>query len=202
MPQANPHPRFEAPAAVDEKLDQVRKRMAGLGVALAAVVALTVLLVSMALAMAVDYLVTLYDSPWRVVLTCSALAAAGGALAGWAGVALRRANRVERVAREVDRRAPELEERWGTVAQLATDPRTQAATHPAMLRRLAREASQLQDRVDPQRVAPVGGLYRAAVGLSLVAVTLGLATLLSWPRMSVLIARFWAPRAKIGRAHV
>ena len=94
------------PAAIVRKLRLVQKRSMLVQVACALVAAVAVLLAAMGVAMLIDWLATLYDSRWRFVLTTLAISAAACTSIGWIVVAWRRAQRLERVAAEVDRQNP------------------------------------------------------------------------------------------------
>ena len=71
------------PGAILHKLGLVRQRKLLVHAASALVAAAAVLLAAMGVAMLVDWLSTLYDSRWRLVLTLSALSAAGLTMLGW-----------------------------------------------------------------------------------------------------------------------
>src|SRR6185369_10651833 len=100
------------PAAILRKLRLVRQRKMFVQAASAFVAAAAVLLAAMGVAMLIDWLATLYDSRWRLVLTSIALLFAACTVVGWIFVAWRRGRRLERVAAEVDQKVPRLEERW------------------------------------------------------------------------------------------
>ena len=128
------------PAAILRKLRLVRQRKMLVQAASALVAATAVLLAAMGVAMLIDWLATLYDSRWRLVLTTTALTFAVCTSIGWLIVAWRRARRLERVAAEVDRQVPRLEERWTTMTRLG-DAAKPEVIHPAMLRRVSMEAA-------------------------------------------------------------
>jgi hypothetical protein len=166
-------------------------------VASAAVAAAAVLLVAMGIAMLIDWLATLYDARWRAVLTSTAIAAAVLTVAGWLAVAWRRGLRWERVALEVDRQLPQLEERWTTVTRLGPEAANPQVVHPAMLRRVATEAAGWEPHVDPQQVVSLSALGRTMIGLTAITATLAVAVLLDSHRTIVLMRRFWSPGASI-----
>src|SRR3954447_22241563 len=118
------------PAAILRKLRLVEKRSMLVQVGCACGGAAAVLLAAMGIAMLVDWLATLYDSRWRVVLTTLAIAAAACTSIGWIIVAWRRGKRLERVAADVDRQVPRLEERWTTMTRLGADVATPEIVHP------------------------------------------------------------------------
>lgn len=106
------------PFPIARKLRLVRSRRLWVHVLSALLVALAVLLAAMGVAMLVDYLATLYDSRWRYVLTNTALIVAALTSVGWLLVAWRRSLPWDRLAGDVDREIPELEQRWTTMTRL------------------------------------------------------------------------------------
>ena len=127
---------YRVPQAMADKLEIVRARAWRVRLATALVGGLVVLLAAMGVAMAIDRWATLYSSAWRSLLTISALTATGLTLAAWIVAAWRYINRVEKVAADVDRSMPDLEERWSTLAQLNSPEKTRDV-HPAMYRQVA-----------------------------------------------------------------
>ena len=108
------------PFAILRKLRLVRQRKLWVHVASALVAAIAVLLAAMGVAMLIDYLATLYDSGWRVILTAAALGAAALTSAGWLAMVFRRLLGLERIATDVDREIPQLAERWTTMTRLGS----------------------------------------------------------------------------------
>ncbi len=194
------------PTPIAEKLRVIQRRMAGVGIVTAVVTACAVLLSAMLLAMLVDYLATLYDSSWRSVLTYAAFTGAAATLAGWAALALRKASRVEKVAQEVDRRTPYLEERWSTVTHFAEsakrDPKAGAGVHPAMLQQVTQEAVRGERHVDANEVVSLSGVIRAFLALNVVTLVLVLAVIADWQRTTVLFQRFWSPGSNISATQI
>ena len=166
-------------------------------VACALVAAAAVLLAAMGVAMLIDWLATLYDSRWRVVLTTIAISAAACTSIGWIVVAWRRAQRLDRVAAEVDRQTPPLEERWTTMTRLGEDATKPEVVHPAMLRRLSSEAASWEPRIEPDQVVSLSTLMRAMIGLTAVTAVLAMAVVLDSREVMVLARRFWLPGASI-----
>lgn len=194
--------RITLPGSIAGKLLSVRKRSFKVRLATAVVAAVVVLLAAMGVAMLVDYLATLYDSRWRVVLTTSALAAAGLTLVAWVLFGWRYTRRLDRSAAAVDREFPELEERWTTVASLADSPRTAQDVHPAMYQQVATEATRWSPRVAPERVVTLEGFVRALLCLTAVTAVLGLAVILDARQTTVLMRRFWAPGSLISATEI
>ncbi len=185
------------PAAMAEKLEVVRRRTLRVQVGTALVAAVGVLLAAMAVAMLVDWLATLYDFRWRAALTYSAWTAAVATLVAWTLTAWRHTRSVDRMATEVDREIPELQERWSTVTQLsinghATDHHT-TDTHPAMFKQVSSEAQIWTPRIEADRVVPLDGLIRALLLLTAITSVLGFAVLFDSQHTTVLLKRFWRP---------
>lgn len=189
------------PAAIADKLDDVRRRTLRVRLGTAIVAAIGVLLTAMAVAMLVDWLATIYDFRWRALLTYSAWTAAGATLIAWAVAAWRHTRRVEHVAAKVDQEIPELEERWSTVTELSNSNGaangTGSVVHPAMFEQVSKEAQSWTPRVEPERVIPLDGLIRALLFLTAVTTVLGIAVIFDSQRTSVLLRRFWQPYTPI-----
>src|SRR4051794_3696064 len=184
------------PPAILRKLRLVQRRSMLVQVACALVAAAAVLLAAMGVAMLIDWLATLYDSRWRVVLTTLAISAAACTSVGWIIVAWR-GKRLDRVAAEVDRQTPPLEERWTAMTRLGEDARKPELVHPAMLRRLSSEAASWEPRIEPDQVVSLSTLMRAMIGLTAVTAVLAMAVLLDSREVIVLARRFWLPGASI-----
>src|SRR3954464_5133345 len=185
------------PAAILRKLRLVQKRSMLVQVACAFVAAAAVLLVAMGVAMLIDWLAALYDFRWRVVLTTLAILAAACTSIGWIFVAWRRAKQLDRVAAEVDRQTPPLEERWTAMTRLGEDATKPELVPPAMLRRLSSEAASWEPRIEPDQVVSLSSLMRTMIGLTAVTAVLSVAVVLDSREVSVLARRFWLPGASI-----
>ena len=185
------------PFAILRKLRLVRQRKLWVQAAGALVAALAVLLAAMAVSMLIDWLATLYDSRWRVVLTLAALSAAGLTIAGWLFVAFRRLLGLERIAGDVDRQFPQLAERWTTMTRLGANAANPEVVHPAMLRRVAAEAASWEPHVEPDAIVSLSIVTRAMIGLTAVTAMLAVAVLLDSRQTLVLMRRFWLPASSI-----
>jgi hypothetical protein len=185
------------PSAIVRKLRQVRQRKMWIHIASAVVAALAVLLAAMCVAMLIDWLATLYDSRWRVVLTVTALSAAMATVLGWVFVARRRLLALDRIAGDVDRQIPQLQERWTTMTRLGDDAANPDVVHPAMYRRVANEAVKWEPRVEPDQVVPLSILVRTMIGLTAITGVLAIAVVLNSHQMLVLVQRFWRPASSI-----
>ncbi|MGE3242862.1 MAG: hypothetical protein AB7I57_17445 [Pirellulales bacterium] len=186
------------PGAIAHKLRLVRSRKLWIQVLNSLLLAFAVLLVAMGVAMLVDYLATLYDSRWRYVLTNMALAAAALTCVGWLLVVWRTGLPWSRVAGDVDREFPELEERWTTMTRL--EPAAVAnpnVVHPAMFRRVASEAVRWEPHVDPQDIVTLSPVVRTMFGITAITLVLAVAVVLDARQTFVLLRRFWSPGALI-----
>ncbi len=132
------------------------------------------------------------------MLTDAALLAAAFTSLGWLLVAWRRGSAWSRVAGDVDREFPELEERWTTMTRLeprmAEDPQL---VHPAMLRRVASEAERWEPHVDPQQIVSLSPLVRGMLCLTAITLVLAVAVILDARQTLVLVRRFWSPGSLI-----
>lgn len=186
------------PFPIARKLRLVRSRRLWVHVLSALLVALAVLLAAMGVAMLVDYLATLYDSRWRYVLTNTALIVAALTSVGWLLVAWRRSLPWDRLAGDVDREIPELEQRWTTMTRLEpADTTNPKVVHPAMLRRVAEEALRWEPHVDPQDIVSLTPLVRTMLCLTALTLVLAVAVILDARQTFVLFRRFWSPGASI-----
>src|SRR5262245_56224809 len=186
------------PGSVSHKLGLVRQRKMMVHVASAVVAALVVLLAAMCVAMLIDWLATLYESRWRVVLTLAAFLAAGLTTFGWLAMVWRRGLRWGRVAADVDERFPILEERWTTVTQLRPeDAKNPEMVHPAMLRRVADEAARWEPHVEPEQVVSLSPLMKTMIALTAITAVLAVAVVMDARQTFVLMRRFWMPASSI-----
>ena len=79
----------------------------------------TVLMIGMTLAIAFDWLVVLFESQGRILLTSAALISPIAAFIWFCLVPMLTPRRLSDLALQVDEAVPALEERWTTVTQLA-----------------------------------------------------------------------------------
>lgn len=186
------------PGAIARKLRLLRTRKLWVHVLNAGLLAFAVLLAAMCVAMLVDYLATLYDSRWRYVLTNMSLVAAALTCLGWQLVVWRTGLPWARVAGDVDREFPELEERWTTMTRLepaaVADPNV---VHPAMFRRVAAEAVRWEPHVDPQDIVTFSPIVRTMLGITAITLMLAVAVVLDARQTFVLLRRFWSPGSLI-----
>src|SRR4029078_113309 len=105
--------------------------------------------------------------------------------------------RLDRVAAEVDRQTPKLEERWTAMTRLGDDAGKPEVVHPAMLRRLSSEAASWEPHIEPDQDVSLSTLMRAMIGLTAITAVLAVAVLLDSREVMVLARRFWLPRSSI-----
>ncbi|QDU38065.1 hypothetical protein Mal4_23850 [Maioricimonas rarisocia] len=186
------------PSAVQEKLRSIRHRKICVAVVRAVAVSASVLMIAMVLAMLVDWAATLHAVGFRVIFTLSALAAAVIALIATAVPPLRDAARWTSLAAHADGEVPQLEERWTTIASMASsDRQPSTATERAMLQQVASEAVAIGRIVEPERVARPTELKPAAIFLGASSLLFAGFLALNWAQTSVLLQRFWFPTAAI-----
>ena len=162
-----------------------------------------VLVTMMIVAMIAEGQLNLFSYALRFALTTISLMAA--ATCGW--FFLRRGERQnERLvsaAKQVDSTFPALEERVSTLTSCEQDRlESRLNTHPAMLHRLAVEASQIHEDVESKPVVSQKILKRPLYWLA--ATGLVLLGLFLWdaPKTMVQLGRFWAPWANMSVTHV
>lgn len=192
---------YRIPIGVAAKLETVRERTWQVRLSTALLVGAAVLAAAMGLAMAIDRLAVLYDPAWRTLLTISALAAALVSLIACVRAAQSHVSRLERVAADIERSIPSLEERWTTVAQLSSCGQDRHI-HPAMFRQVAQEAGTYTPDVRPETVVSTTQRSRAALALAGVTGVLLLAAILDWQRVPTLLGRFWLPMANISSTKI
>jgi hypothetical protein len=186
------------PFPIARKLRLVRSRKLWVHVVNAVLLAVAVLVAAMGVAMLIDYLTTLYDSRWRYVLTNTALTAAALTSVGWLIVVWQRSLPWDRLAGDVDREIPQLEQRWTTMTRLEpADAANPEVVHPAMLRRVAEEAMRWEPHVDPQDMVSLTPLVRTMLCLTVLTLVLAVAVILDARQTIVLLRRFWSPGTSI-----
>ncbi len=188
----------ELPSVVEAKLRAVRRRIVGIRTTGGLILTATVLLLVMMVAMAIDWMVVLFDHRWRMAVTLSSLAFPAVTLAAWFVRPLLSRHRLASVARVVDRSVPSLEERWSTVTELAesTDP-PQIRGAEGLIRQVSHEATKLSHLVAAEKVVSKDQVRRCSIALGAALAILALALLLAPAHTGVLIRRFWAPRSDI-----
>ena len=166
-------------------------------------VALCVLATTMIVAMVVEAQLNLFSHALRFALTTVSLFAA--ATCGWLfwRRGERRNERLLSAAEQVDSTFPILEERVSTLTSCEEQRlESRLNVHPAMLNRLAAEASRIHEGVESTPIVSKTVLKRpirwlAAAGLIL----LGL-FLWDTPKTMVQLGRFWAPWANLSVTNV
>ncbi len=181
------------PASVESKLRSIRARQLGIGMATAAALATSVLLVSAVASMLADRWLLFSAPGTRLLVTAVTLAIAGLALATKLQSLLRSTMRKERTAAFVDRRVPELEERWSTVTRLESAVVSPSSTGQAMATQVSREAATMESLVKLPHVAPTDGLRRSLVVLGICSLGMLAFLAMDWSLHTSLLQRLLAP---------
>ncbi len=191
------------PSVMESKLQAVRRRSLTFRATEVMLVAGTVLLAGMLVAMAVDWMVVLFDPGWRTVLTMSALGVTVLLLVVYAVRTAMGRYGLSTAAREVDRAVPALQERWSTVTELAesTDP-TEMRGAPTLIDKVSDEATGMSGLVNEQQVVTPDVVRSRAYALGAVLAVLLLAFLFAPRHTGVLVQRFWSPRSEISMTRV
>lgn len=186
------------PAAMEQKLRQIRWRQTLLALVRSVAIAASVLLVAMVLAMIIDWSMTLFSTGVRTGLTVSVIALATLSLAASGLRPLRNAIRITNAASSADDGIPQLEERWATVTSFAKSKHQPATeTGRAMLQQVTSEAVAMGRLVRPGQVARPAAVRPAVVMFGASCLFLAAFLALNWPQTSILMQRFWSPSTSI-----
>jgi hypothetical protein len=186
------------PSVMEAKLRSIRRRQAILAVGRALMLAGSTLLAAMLVAMLLDWSFTLFNGLLRTMLTaCAMLLAVIVLTVSGAGPVIA-ARRWTRAATAADESAPQLEERWTTVASFATvNHRPTSPVAEVMLQQVAREAAALGSFVEPSRAVPSLALRPTLIVFLACCFALAAFLALGGRQSSVLLRRFWSPWAPI-----
>src|SRR4051812_47109415 len=110
---------FEIPEAVDFKLRAVRRRLQLRQAVEGLLISASALLMVMMLAMLIDEFATLIETQWRSILTYTSLGIAAVVFVIAFIRPMLKPRQLSRVAGQIERSIPELEERWSTITELA-----------------------------------------------------------------------------------
>ena len=186
------------PSVMEVKLRAIRRRQAMLAGARAVMIGASALLVAMLVAMMIDWSFTLFSTGVRTALTVGALTLAGVALVAAGLKPLVAALGWTRAAATADEAAPQLEERWTTVASFAGgNHRPNTPVAQAMLKQVEREAAAMGKLVEPRRAVRPTALRPALFCTLGCSVVLAGFLMLGGAQSSVLLRRFWNPWADI-----
>jgi hypothetical protein len=186
------------PAAVLDKLNEIRALDRRARVWAGCLRTAAVFLAAMLAAMAVDWLVVLYDERWRWTLTSLALGGAAVAFVLGCVLPLFRTRSLTSIAREADQAHPSLEERYQTVTELAQSKEPlESRGSEAMIKQVAGEAEAMSAGVSGDWVVAKSGLSLAKRSLCAVAALFALFFALNLQQASVLARRFLAPSAQL-----
>ena len=186
------------PDKILRQVKQVRRSSQSRDRKYAWLIGASVLAITMIVAMVVEAQLNLFSHTLRFALTAISLVAT--MICGWAfwQRGKRQNEHLVTAAKEVDSTFPALEQRVSTLTSCEEDRlKSNLTAHPAMLQRLAVEASSIHQTVEPkpvvsQKVLRLPLKCLAAAGL----VMLGLFV---WdaPKTMVQLGRFWAPWANL-----
>ena len=191
------------PDDILRQVQQVRRSSQSRDRRYAWLIAASVLAITMIVAMIVEAQLNLFSHSLRFVLTAVSLVAT--AICGWAfwQRGKQQNERLVTAAEQVDSTFPVLEQRVSTLTSCEEDRLNSKLTaHPAMLNRLAVEATSIHETVEQKPVVSQAVFKRplcclAAAGL----VMLGLVV---WdaPKTMVQLGRFWAPWSNLSVTQV
>ena len=160
--------------------------------------ACAVLLTAMLVMMALDWLANPRESPWRWLMTLSALACGVAALLLGCLIPLLRSRSLDSIAAQVDRTHPSLRERCQTTAEFAQcQDRPEIRGSEGMIRKVAQETAAMSGTVVPAAVVSNYSLVRAGKFFGAAAAALALFFIVDFPRARVLCERFFEPGADI-----
>jgi hypothetical protein len=186
------------PSVMEVKLRAIRRRQVVLASARAVMIGAAVLLAAMIAGMIIDWSFTLFNTGVRAALTAGSLITAAVALFASGARPLIAAMGWTRAAATADEAAPQLEERWTTVANFAArNNRPGSPVAQAMLKQVEREAAAMGKLVEPRRAVRPTALKPASWALLGCSAALAGFLVLGGAQSSVLLRRFWAPWANI-----
>jgi len=182
------------PAEMLEKLHAVRRHDRRVRLQAGLTRACAVLLTAMLVMMAIDWLATPRQGPWRWIMTISALVCGGAALLLGCLIPLLRRPSLDSLAAQVDRANPSLQERCQTTTELAqSKDQPEIRGSEGMIRQVAQETAAMSGTVVPTAVVSKQGLICAGKFFGAAAAALALFFVLDFPRARVLCERFLEP---------
>lgn len=186
------------PSAIHRKLHAVRLRNATLTVVAAVALGGCLLITLMIVSMAVDWLFPFSGDFLRVFLVAfTGLAAVGGAI-GFGLKPLRSALGWNDAAGAVDRAIPQLQERWSTVASLASHRNwTKTPLQRAMADQVISEAIAMETVVQLSRITPPIAVRPPLLALATSGLVLAALFAAAPEHLSVLLKRFWNPTCTV-----
>ncbi|MBI4578134.1 MAG: hypothetical protein HY718_00435, partial [Planctomycetes bacterium] len=191
-------PPVELPPVVESTLRSVQRRLVLFTIIEGLILAGATLLAAMLLAMLIDDLACPTRVAWRLALTATSLAAALLVLGRQVWLLVVGWPRLSRVAMDVERSVPDLQERWSTLTELAEsrDPPSVRGAG-AFIRRLAAEAVGLSYWVQPGQFPATHRLRRYGATTAALLTILVVAYMIAPHPVTTLLRRFWAPRTPI-----
>ena len=194
----NPSSASAIPAEMLEKLRAVLRHERRVRLQTGLTRACAVLLSAMLVMMAVDWLATPREAPWRWLMTLSALACGGAALLLGCLIPLFRSRSLDSVAAQVDRAHPSLQERCQTTTEFAQcQDQPEIRGSEGMIRKVAQETAAMSGTVVPAAVVSKHSLICAGKFFGAAAGVLALFFAVDFPRATVLCERFFKPGTDI-----
>jgi hypothetical protein len=199
----NPNYESRIPAALLQKLDEVRRHDRRVRVLTGLLRGLSVLLGAMLVAITIDWLASLHNQGWRWTLTLIALSCGGVALVYGCLLPLLRSRSLTSLAREVDEAHPNLEERYLTLTEFArSNDAPELRGSESMIQKVEQQATSMSGDISAESIVPRAGLARAAKYFGYVCAVLVILFLVNFSQMSLLCGRFWAPGADISLTQI
>src|ERR1017187_1661524 len=182
------------PAEMLDKLRAVLRRDRRIRLQSGLARACAVLLSAMLLMMALDWLGTPRQGPWRWLMTLSALACSAAALLLGCIIPLLRPRSLDSLAQQVDRAHPSLQERCQTVTEFArSKDQPEIRGSEGMIRKVAQQTAAMSGAVVPGAVVSNQSLLCAGKFFAAAATVLALFFIVDFPRARVLSQRFFHP---------
>ena len=191
------------PPIMAARLDDLRRRESSLRFSAGLLDALALFLGALFVALVLDWLLTLFSTSVRAVLTSVTLVAGAGGVLLLAIVPRFQRRTLAELATKVDRSVPGLEERWETVTGINAASEPEAITGSRVLfNQVVAESIQRIRQVDPARVIPARKLRKHQSFLA-AAIAVNLALFLIDPAQAwALLRRFCAPTDSISLTQV
>ena len=186
------------PSVMRNKLRSVRWRQATMSAVRAVAISAAVLIGAMIVAMSLDWCLTIFSTPVRILLTTASLSLCVVTLLCTGVRPIVAAFGWTRAAGNVDREIPQLEERWRTVASFA-ESRHQPSnvTSKAMLQQVMSEAVAMSTLVRPKKIVRTVSLRCPMIAAAVCGLALVGFMLLNPDQTSILMRRFWSPLLNI-----